>query len=55
MEGGYKIISMKENDLYTDDGTKTTIEALDKFVQEVGRCKNELTSNPNINFKKEKK
>jgi len=30
-------------------------EALDKLLQEAKRCKNELTSNPNINFKKEKK
>lgn len=30
-------------------------EALDKLIQEAERCKNELTSNPNINFKKEKK
>ena len=36
MEGGYKIISMKENDLYTDDGTKTTIEALDKHLAGLG-------------------
>ena len=31
------------------------IKALDKLLQEAKRCKNELTSNPNINFKKEKK